>query len=299
MLIVTIAALVMAAGLGWFAYRLMQEEQRRSDARVALLTAALQDGGVEGDAFSRSGQVGFAPASSQGIAASLLRHRGTAANAPELVYLDDDAGSALRFRSERVAAESVPADADITVDAPLSAVAPVGRSGDVNTRPAGLFAEVPEARPADARGAIALGGLVLVASLAVGYMWFGRAAVDDTPAVVRPSTSHAAASAQGGVPLELVSLTHEQRGSALVVRGVVRNPVAGSDRSGLAASVMLLDQAGGFLGGGRAPVVDARLAPGASADFTVELPSHKDVRRYRVTFRGVDGTLVPHADRRK
>ena len=43
MLIVTIAALVMAASLGWFAYRLLQEEQRRADARVALLTAALED----------------------------------------------------------------------------------------------------------------------------------------------------------------------------------------------------------------------------------------------------------------
>ena len=64
------------------------------------------------------------------------------------------------------------------------------------------------------------------------------------------------------------------------------------------ASVMLLDQAGGFLGSGRTPLETTRLRPGDDVGFSVELPSHKEVRRYRVTFRGVDGGLVPHADKR-
>jgi hypothetical protein len=260
MLIVTIAALVMAASLGWFAYRLMQEEQRRSDARVALLTAALQDGQGELDSFARSGPVGFSPVSLPSIPVAPPA-RSTPSDSPELVYLDDDSGSVVRFRSERVADDIAGMD---TVDAgePLLVTrAPVTPpSGEVETRSAGLFADVPEARPA---------------------------------------ATTAAAAVPGGIPLELVSLTHEQRGNSLIVRGVVRNPVSGSDRVGVAASVMLLDQAGGFLGSGRAPVATTRLSPGDSTGFAVELPSHKDVRRYRVTFRGVDGSLVPHADKRK
>jgi hypothetical protein len=300
MLIVTIAALVMAASLGWFAYRLMQEEQRRSDARVALLTAALQDGQGELDPFARSGPVGFSPVSLPSIPVAPPA-RSTPSDSPELVYLDDDSGSVVRFRSERVADDIAGMD---TVDAgePLLVTrAPVTPpSGEVETRSAGLFADVPEARPADARGAIALVGVVLVAALALGYVWFGRpATVEETAVATRPAATTAAAAVPGGIPLELVSLTHEQRGNSLIVRGVVRNPVSGSDRAGVAASVMLLDQAGGFLGSGRAPVATTRLSPGDSTGFAVELPSHKDVRRYRVTFRGVDGSLVPHADKRK
>lgn len=299
MLIVTIAALVMSAGLGWFAYRLMQEEQRRSEARVALLTAALQDGYSDGEPFARSGQVGSAPTSLP-PASSLLRAARETTAGPELVYLDDDEGPAVRFRSEQTAA-TVPAEPDITVDAPVlsAAAATETRSGEVETRSSGLFADVPEARPADARGVIALAGVVLVAALAVGYVWFGSTGTTATTAQAARSAAATPVATQGGVTLELVSLTHEQRGNSLIVRGVVRNPVAGSDRNGLVASVMLLDQAGGFLGSGRGPLATARLAPGGSAEFSVELPSHKDVRRYRVTFRGTDGTLVPHADKRR
>ncbi len=188
----------------------------------------------------------------------------------------------------------VPDELATRVDAPEPPA-----DGVVATRAAGLFAEVPEARPADARGLIALAGLVVVGALAIGYVWFGRPA----PAASAPAASSAAvqtpvAPAQGGMPLELLSLSHEQRNGVLVVRGLVRNPVSASDRTGLVASVMLLDQAGGFLGSGRTPLETARLRPGDDVGFAVELPSHKEVRRYRVTFRGVDGGLVPHADKR-
>lgn len=289
MLIVTIAALVMAASLGWFAYRLMQEEQRRSEARVALLTAALQGDG-EGPPLAGSPLM-----------------RGPAVRTPELVFLEDDSRPARWFRSEHApAAETVPASAidAALADAPVLAQArttPLAADSEVQTRAAGLFAEVPESRPADARGAIALAGLVVVGVLALGYVWFGRQSAEIPPTATAPAGRAVAASTtpvQGGVPLELVALSHERRGRALVVRGTVRNPVSASDRAGLIANVMLLDQAGSVLGSGRAPVGITRLRPGDSTGFAVELPSHKDVRRYRVTFRGVDGGLVPHADRR-
>ncbi len=106
MLIVTIAALVMAASLGWFAYRLLQEDQRRSEARVALLTAALADDDtpVAFEPPARSTQVGFiapAPAPSSTSIASAMRADASAG--PGLVYLDDDSRALRSFHREQPA----------------------------------------------------------------------------------------------------------------------------------------------------------------------------------------------------
>jgi hypothetical protein len=313
MLIVTIAALVMAASLGWFAYRLMQEDQRRSEARVALLTAALADDDtpVAFEPPARSAQVGFiapAPAPSSTSIASAMRAEAPAA--PGIVYLDNDSSALRSFHREQTA---TPIQARSTTSAgietePVQVADVVAAGGDaqdspadagVATRAAGLFADVPEARPADARGLIALAGLVVVGTLVLAYVWFGRPAPAASASVASGAAVPTSVTpSQGGIPLELLSLSHEQRNGVLVVRGLVRNPVSASDRTGLVASVMLLDQAGGFLGSGRTPLENTRLRPGDDVGFSVELPSHKEVRRYRVTFRGVDGALVPHADKR-
>ena len=61
---------------------------------------------------------------------------------------------------------------------------------------------------------------------------------------------------------------------------------------------VVLDAAGGVLGSGRAPLRATELRPGQQTAFSVELPAHAEVRRYRVTFRAPDGSLVAHADRR-
>lgn len=287
MLIVTIAALVMAASLGWFAYRLLQDEQRRSDARVQLLTAALEaDTPTHWDPPVR-------PTAAKPPTPTPL---------PALVYLEDDTRQVRAFRSEhepethvwQTTTEPDLADTEV-VDEPAT-----------SSRPSGLFADVPAARRGDARGAIALAGVVLVALIAVGYVLLGRPTPAPVPAGATATEARTEArtapatvpAAVGGMPLELLSLSHEQRNGVLVVRGRVRNPVAGSDRSGVVASVMLLDLAGDFLGSARTPLETTRLRPGDEVGFVAELPSHKDVRRYRVTFRGVDGALVPHADRR-
>lgn len=301
MLIVTVAALVMAASLGWFACRLMQEEQRRSDARVALLTAALQDAGEDDEASARQSAVGFAPLPVS-PPARLTTVQAAGLRAPEVVYLDDDSRPARWFRSESLPETEpiAPADLPATADVLRTAQSPASPTSEaVDTRPSGLFAEIPEARPADARGAIALGGVVLVGALALGYTWFGRP-TPAAPPTTEPTRAAAAATvpAPGGVPLDLVSLSHEQRAGLIVVRGDVRNPVSGSDRAGLVARVALLDQAGAVLTTGLAPVATTRLRPGDATGFAVEVPSHKDVRRYRVTFTGADGGLVAHADKR-
>jgi len=309
MMIVTIAALVMAASLGWFAYRLLQQEQRRADARVALLTAALDEPTAQvWDSAVRPAHAAFAahPVTPAAVP-SAPTTRPETPGLPDLVYLEDDARPVQSFRSEhdgRSARSASPSPVDSWDSRPVgTAIDGFDTTDDDMTpsRASGLFAEVPEVRRGDARGAIALVGVVLVGLLVMGYFWFGRSE-PTTPATGATATTAAASTVAvatpGGMPLELLSLSHDQRKGTIVVRGLVRNPVSGSDRTGLVASVMLLDQAGGFLGSGRAPLETPRLRAGDDVGFAVELPSHKDVRRYRVTFRGVDGALVPHADRR-
>ena len=315
MLIVTIAALVMAASLGWFAYRLLRDERRRADARVALLTAALDGDDTPGwEPVARAGHVGFVssraarPSSPAAVPPQAPVPAPTPAVSrtpavPELVFLEDEPKSGSDFISERadwMRAASTPPDRtgagsprflgrDATVDVAAEAV----------SRPApGLFGDAPE--PERRTGfAIVMMGALLAALLAVGYTYFfaGTPAPAPVPAT-EGRAARAAAPVTGGIPLELLSLAHEQRKGTLVVRGVVRNPVAGSDRVDVVTSVMLLDAAGGVVGSGRAPLRATQLHPGQESVFVVELPSHADVRRYRVTFRAPDGSLVAHADRR-
>ncbi|BCS31284.1 hypothetical protein TBR22_A04840 [Luteitalea sp. TBR-22] len=294
MFIVTIAALVMAASLGWFAYRLLREEQRRSDARVAVLTAALDGDSAYAAGLPRATPVGFAARAAAPAAAA---PQVVGPRTPDVVYLESDTQQLRAFRSEAVDDDAPTIDAPLhdalahqwaTTSSPTPSDGPAARTG-------GLFGEGPDtATGTDLRKFIALGGLVLVSLIAAAYLLFGRPA---TPAATS-TTAPTQALATTGIPLELEALGHERNGNTLLVRGRVKNPVAGSARTSLVASVMLLDQAGGFLGSARTPVDAARLRPGEAASFAVELPVHKDGRRYRVTFRGPDGALVPHVDKR-
>ncbi len=300
MLIVTIAALVMAASLGWFAYRLLQEEQRRSEARVAVLSAALDAGPV---------------AAPQPVDALDLRFTRRSIPVPDIVVVEDDGRAMRAFPSEAGTTTAAP----LAIDVPAAAVdhghvppADEAQAGDAgagtDVRGAGLFADVPEARPADARGLIAVAGIGLVGLLAAGYASMGtgsqvpaqetHAEASDSQPGAAPASAPAAATIARGVPLELVALRHERAGDTLVVRGQVRNPVSGSDRMGVLARVTLLDAAGAALGDASVPLGAARLRPGTDTAFTVQAPSGEAVRRYRVTFRTPDGALVAHVDRR-
>lgn len=313
MLIVTIAALVMAASLGWFAFRLLQEEQRRSEARVALLTAALDEPVApavaqpttwDAAAARRAQTPGLDAARSAARVATPAAAPSSPSDLPRIVHLEDDGRGMRRFASELGGESEAAVSPNPVAPLPLH-TGPVADAGlaDVEARGTGLFADAPAARAGDARGLIAIAGVVLTLALALAYVWFGSGSTS-APAAVPDATASkpvaAAAAASGsGMPLELLSLMHEQRGGRLVVRGLVRNPVAGSDRPRLVASVVLLDQAGSVVGSAQAPVDAATLKPGDDAGFAVQTAADAKVRRYRVTFRAADGALVPHADRRK
>jgi len=59
------------------------------------------------------------------------------------------------------------------------------------------------------------------------------------------------------------------------------------------------DDKGSFLASGRAPIDVAALAPGDESPFVVSVPVADAVARYRIGFRGEDGRVIAHIDKRQ
>jgi hypothetical protein len=100
----------------------------------------------------------------------------------------------------------------------------------------------------------------------------------------------AAAAAQSAAPLELLSLRHEREGANLSVAGLVRNPPAGPVVERLTAVVLLFDQQGQFVTSANAPIDFLKLTAGDESPFVVKVAAPQTVARYRVSFRTDDGT---------
>jgi hypothetical protein len=101
----------------------------------------------------------------------------------------------------------------------------------------------------------------------------------------------------GPATLELVALDQEPAGDRMTVRGVVRNPAAGTDLEHLTAVVVVVDSNGGFLASGSATIDAPTLAPGSESTFLVTVPRTSEMGRYRVSFQS-GNRVVPHLDRR-
>lgn len=150
--------------------------------------------------------------------------------------------------------------------------------------------------------AVAASSVILcaVVLLAVAVSQTDRAIAMFHP-VDAPSASSPIASAEpptaAGSPIELVSLTHEQSGTQLTIRGGVRNPTGGLALPHLTAVVLLFSRTGAFAGTGRAEVDTTDLEPGGEAHFTVSVPHVSDIGRYRVSFSTEDH-VVSHVDKR-
>jgi hypothetical protein len=98
--------------------------------------------------------------------------------------------------------------------------------------------------------------------------------------------------------LDLLSLDHAQKPDVLTITGLVQNPNGGAPLSNIAATAFLFGADGTFLASGRAPLDFASLRPGAETGFVINVPVNVPVARYRVGFRGEDGRIIGHVDRR-
>ncbi len=154
-----------------------------------------------------------------------------------------------------------------------------------------LFAERERSSPWGARFAV-IGAFAAILVLA-GIVAASRSGGDSsgTPAV-------SAADVAQPSPLELLSLRYEQQSDRMIITGLVRNPAGSRPLGHVTATAFLFGGDGTFLASGRAPLDYPTLTPGDESPFVISVPVTGAVARYRVGFRGEDGRVLGHVDRR-
>ena len=165
----------------------------------------------------------------------------------------------------------------------------------------GLFAAGERESPAGRR-LLAVVTVAAVMAIGVGTLMFARSeqTAGSAPQVISSGAAPADPAAVGtaGVPLELMSLRHDREGEKLTITGLVINPRHGARVERTSAVVFVFDQAGTFVASGRAPIDYTRLDPGDESPFVVTVIAPGKIGKYRVGFRGQDGAVVSHVDRR-
>ena len=144
-------------------------------------------------------------------------------------------------------------------------------------------------------------GLVLASVVLFALAAKGRVVPRQvSPALPTANTQQPAqppASPQPG--LELVSMRDARRAGALTITGLVRNPHNGTLLSRVSVTAYAFDANGAFIASGRALLDVTSLAPGDDSPFVVSVPVTEAVARYRIGFRGEDGRVIAHVDRRQ
>ena len=150
-----------------------------------------------------------------------------------------------------------------------------------------LFAANAEPSPWPQRLGLAVALVVVIGGVAYVALPAGSASPSALPAA-----------APQNPPLELLTLSHTQQPSGLTISGTVYNPRVGAPVSQVFAAVVLFGPDGSFLTSARAPLDFTTLRPGEESPFVITVPVAATVARYRVGFRGADGSVIAHVDRR-
>lgn len=242
LLIVTTLSLVLAFVLATVVVRLLRDERRRSDARVAALLAMSSE---------REGYVDSIDIAPWNV--------------------DPTSSPAPQTRAEDFSSTQVRADMFGATSA-----------GEPSTT----------SSPWAARLAVIVPMALIIVSAAIAF-YPSRGEIGSEGA---SATSQAATDSPR--PLELLSLRHGQRADTLTVTGLVQNPRNAGPVSKVFATAFVFGADGTFLASGRAPLDFTTLGPGDESPFVVTVPVKGDVARYRVGFRGEDGRVIAHVDRR-
>jgi hypothetical protein len=290
--LVAVAALslAMATGMAVVVAKMLRDERARSQARVLALSemAAVSPASAGGAP---------APPAEPAAAVDLMRP----APAPPKRALDHPREGG---RAASPAPARVPVPVPVQPAAPTPAAATLIRAArldDLEIRPAqpaaaqaaDLFAERHQQSPWGPRFAV-IG--MMVAGLAIIGFAMTAAAARRSAAV--PASSATARVAAANLPLELLSLRHEQQPQTLTITGLVRNPRGGAPLSRIVATAFVFAADGTFLASSRASLDFTTLAAGDESPFVIAVPVTGDVARYRIGFRTEDGSVVAHVDRR-
>ncbi len=160
-----------------------------------------------------------------------------------------------------------------------------------------MFVEPASASPWGHRVAVMAGlALILATAILVTLTVTDRssqrsAARDATATAPQPGVTSAG--------LELLSLRDSREPGSLTITGLVQNPLGGGWLTRVTVTAYAFDDKGAFLASGRASIDVASLAPGDQSPFVVSIPATETVARYRIGFRGEDGRVIAHIDKRQ
>ena len=99
--------------------------------------------------------------------------------------------------------------------------------------------------------------------------------------------------------LELLTLAYEQKDTTLTISGMVQNPkTSPAIAAGVEVTALVFAADGTIVASGKAPLDFSRLRPGDESPFVVRVPVTGNIARYRIGFRGDDGRVIAHVDRR-
>jgi hypothetical protein len=271
---ITGASLAMALAMGAVLARMVREERRRAEARVAALV-------------EMSGQPPVRPAGP----------RVTGISPTGEVLLSRDTAVAAAASREAAPPPAVPrpvvsrqtpaAPSPMAEDLDLRPSAPAG------VEPPSMFAERERSSPWIPRLAAAAAFVALVGVVGYGLLP-SRAAETAIDIRTAPDPAPAAAAA----PLELLALRHSSERGTLAVSGLVHNPRSAGARTGIVATLFAFAADGSLAASGQAPLDYTTLGPGEESPFVVTIPVTAAVARYRIGFRAGDGAVIAHVDKR-
>ena len=158
-----------------------------------------------------------------------------------------------------------------------------------------LFAEPEHTSPWGHRFAV-MAGVGLVMTSIVLFALAARGPRSSAAAAAAPAGHANAAAPIAG--LELISLRDARQADALTITGLVHNPGTGQPLTRVTVTAYTFDDKGSFLASGRALIDVTALAPGDESPFVVTVPVRESVARYRIGFRGEDGRVIAHVDKR-
>ena len=264
---VTVLSMGMAAALSGIVWRLLREERRRSDARMAALSAAAAAAAARSEPS--------APPTERAVAMDRPEPAERPVNRPAPVLA--------AFRKQTWVADAA---ADLPLRPTSNASAPV---------PGPLFME-PVRTPAWGNR---LGIMVAIALVAASAVLFAMTARKARETAAARSASPVLATAPVEAGLELLALRDSRLNGTLTITGMVRNPRTASLLTRVTVTAYTFDDKGAFLASGRALLDVTSLAPGDDSPFVVTVPATEAVARYRIGFRGEDGRVIGHVDRRQ
>ena len=164
-----------------------------------------------------------------------------------------------------------------------------------------MFVEPDATSPWGHRFAV-MGGLGLVGASVILFALIAndRDLVNRAPAAgSAAATAQPVASPATTAGLERMSLRDGRQPGSLTITGLVHNPRGGATLSRVTVTAYAFDDKGAFLASGRALIDVTTLAPGDESPFVVSVPVTETVARYRIGFRGEDGRVIAHVDKRQ